>query len=42
MDVIAPEGGIKGQKAFVNWKAPAEGWIKMNCDGGFNKENGNA
>ena len=42
VDVIAPRGGIKGRKASVNWKVPVEGCIKMNCDGGFNKENGHA
>ena len=28
------------QQDMVIWKAPEEGWMKINCDKGFKKENG--
>ena len=29
-------------KVEENWKAPGEGWYKINCDGGFKKESDEA
>ena len=34
---IIPKDGNTFQKVSVEWKAPAEGLIKINYDGGFKK-----